>query len=1046
MINLYYKNWQPFGCLTDVEFNNVINFLNCDNDAQNVISLDNLNQMVFHQFNVNIDNHNVDVDPDSNFFMSGRDLESKCNYIFVDNNNDVLNGDKDLFSIFSLNINSFPKKFDSFISDICSNLKEIDVYCFCETKLSKEIEHLYNIHNYQQITLNYTRSSGGLALYVKDTYNDKIFVRNDLKRQLNSIESLFIEIKTGVKDLIIGVIYRRPNTIFNSFILELESLLEIIRSENKKVYITGDFNLNLLNLGDNNNVKEFVDLFHSNNFFNVVTKPTRVANSSATLLDHLWTNDYNNCTFNNILYYNLSDHFPIICSFSNRITVNRNQNKSSTFYRNFDNTNMSNFKSDLQDVDWQLIFSSTNPNVSYENFSLIFTSLFEKHFPLIEKVIYPDKNKLPYITPELKSLIKNKNKLQRLAAKWPLTYNEKFKTLRNLVNSKLRIAKFQYYKNKLSGCVGDARGTWEVINKVMKRKTGNNTNDIPCIDNNDVLLTDSLDIANAFNAHFSTIATTLSDKIIDNNLDPLTYLDYRNENIMSFDEISHDEFVKIVESLNDAAPGVDSIPAAVVKDVLNEIKNPLIHIFNCSLRFGIFPNELKVSKVIPLFKQGCRRNLNNYRPISILPVFSKILEKLIYNRLDEFFENNNILIDSQYDFRKHRSTTSAVLRLTDHILKSFDEKKFTLGVFLDLSKAFDCVNHDILLRKLDYYGVRGIALDLLKSYLSDRQQFTFYKNTISQPCSIIHSVPQGSILGPLLFNIYINDIINATKILKTILFADDSCFYYTHKNVIDLINVINNELVLINDWFISNKLTLNIKKSHCIIFKRKLNIPSNLPKITISNNNLEFVDDTLFLGIIIQCDLKWTLHIQSIKNKLNKYSSIIYQTRHSLDSNSLKLIYKSLVQSCLNYGNVIWGNSPSSHTNCLFIAQKRVIRNIKSRNRHHHTNDDFYNLGILKLKDLNYYHGSIFVYKSLNGLTYPCDYFEIIENTTRYPLRNSLNVRPPLPHSTQSKTSAAFYCCALWNKLPLFIRSKPSVASFKFSIRKYLVDKYSQQS
>ena len=208
--------------------------------------------------------------------------------------------------------------------------------------------------------------------------------------------------------------------------------------------MTGDFNLNLLNLNNDNNVKEFVDLFHSNNFFNVILKPTRVSRMAATLLDHVWTNDYSNCVLNNILYCNISDHFPTLCSFSSQLTKNKNVKKTIHF-RNFNDINIANFKCDLQNVNWQLVYSATNPNISYDNFSLIFSSLFEKHFPVIEKVISPNNNNnnLPYIDGEIKSLIKQKNRLQRLASRWPLTYNNEFKIVRNQVSAKVRITKFK---------------------------------------------------------------------------------------------------------------------------------------------------------------------------------------------------------------------------------------------------------------------------------------------------------------------------------------------------------------------------------------------------------------------------------------------------------------------------------------------------------------------------------------------------------------------------------------------------------------------------
>ena len=305
-----------------------------------------------------------------------------------------------------------------------------------------------------------------------------------------------------------------------------------------------------------------------------------------------------------------------------------------------------------------------------------------------------------------------------------------------------------------------------------------------------------------------------------------------------FAETSELEIVNIIDNFKNASPGFDDVPMSVVKKTVHEIKHQLVHIFNLSLMLGVFPNKLKIAKVIPIFKKGTKNDMNNYRPISVLPAFSKVLEKIVYNRFIVFIESNNLLSRSQYGFRQNRSTTAAVLQLADHILQEFDKNKFVIGIFLDFTKAFETVDHQILLSKMEHMGVRGVALQWFKNYLENRQQLVLYNKFSSGFLNLEYSVPQGSILGPLLFNIYINDVAESTKNLSTILFADDSCMYFSHNDINSLFNIANEDLKNVENWLKLNRLTLNLNKSHYILFSRRKRTLQNIPLIKINDNLL----------------------------------------------------------------------------------------------------------------------------------------------------------------------------------------------------------------
>ncbi|MEL7522377.1 MAG: reverse transcriptase family protein, partial [Cyanobacteria bacterium J06553_1] len=371
-------------------------------------------------------------------------------------------------------------------------------------------------------------------------------------------------------------------------------------------------------------------------------------------------------------------------------------------------------------------------------------------------------------------------------------------------------------------------------------------------------------IGDTFNNYFIEIGQSLVSKI---SPSPIPYTDYLQnvcEATLTFSQVTEREVKAIIKNSKDSSPGHDDLPMAIIKQA-EFILTPLItHLCNLSLTSGIVPHFMKTAKVIPVHKSGPTNQTNNYRPISILPSLSKILEKITYNRLIEFMNENNILSDSQFGFRSQRSTETALQRFIDHVLGAFDKNQFTLSVFLDLSKAFDTVNHAILLNKLCHYGIRGIPLKWLTSYLSNRQQYVYVNNQSSSRRKVSCGVPQGSILGPLLFLVCINDLPNSNTELNTILFADDSTLFCSHDDIYSLTSTVNNHLSDVASWLKANKLTLNVAKTHYMIFHRHKKFTYPVPPLTLNNSVLTETSQTKFLGVTIQQQLYWHNHIQEI--------------------------------------------------------------------------------------------------------------------------------------------------------------------------------------
>ena len=491
--------------------------------------------------------------------------------------------------------------------------------------------------------------------------------------------------------------------------------------------------------------------------------------------------------------------------------------------------------------------------------------------------------------------------------------------------------------------------------------------------------------------------------------------------------------------------GHDNVSSIVVKKTILNIADPLTHIFNSSLRVGVVPNSLKVAKVVPIYKSGPKDQFSNYRPISVLPFFSKLLEKIVNNRLVEYLNKWSILTQNQYGFRSNHSTCMAVIDMCDKITQALDENKYAAGIFIDLSKAFDTVNHNILLKKLELYGIRGTCLDWFSSYLTNRSQFISVNGSMSSKQLVTCGVPQGSILGPLLFLIYINDITACSNIIKFILFADDTNLFCSNNSLSELESILNGELEHLSVWFKANKLSLNTAKTNYILFRNKGKSLSNL-MIRINGTLISQVNQTKFLGLYIDEALTWDNHITHISSKISKSIGIIRKLSHILPNQVLTTLYNTLITPYLNYCNIIWASNYSTRLKPLEILQKRVIRILCNAGGLANTSSLFKRLHILKLQDIHTLHTALFMYKYHHHLlpTSFDNYFVLSslvhDHHTRTSIRN--NYFLPTVKTNIRKFSIKFVGPSVWNSIPIHIKTLVSLTSVKHSLTDSLINNY----
>ncbi len=909
-----------------------------------------------------------------------------------------------------INIRSLVNKVDQL--RVILDGSPIDVLAVSETWLDDAImDHEMNIEGYSFYRNDRNRNGGGVALYVSNTV-----VHEHLPSSSNKdIETCWIEVKLNNQGPVrVCACYRPPNVnvdYFNRFVDELEEAL----GKDGNIVVLGDLNINYdLNENLANNPIHYVE-----NLLNVqqlVTEPTRVTNRSSSTIDLILSSIPEKHVKTGVIRYTLSDHYMIYTVLEGKSA--RTEPRILT-YRNYDKFDDVSFCNDLNNaIERSNVMLCTDVNEAWKQWKLVFEKVCNQHAP-IKHVRVRNRNN-PWVTADIIKLMYKRDYVHGIAVKNndPHLYAE-YCLLRNQVTSSIQESKRSYYESEIKLNENKKGGTWKVLNKLIPSKSKTAS----CQLNPEEL-----------NDYFCSIGKKLGDKY-DKNPEyewklPKSIHQFR------FYEITQTMVLKELKGIPDKSNiDVLGIDGKILRIAASCISESLTHLFNLSLCTGIIPTDWKKARVVPIYKgKGKQSDKSNYRPISMISHISKILEREVQQQLLYYLIKHSFITKDQSAYLKFHSTLTSLHKVACDWYDAINDGDISCTCFLDLAKCFDTINHDMLLYKMTKYGIINDEIIWFKDYLNDRTQYVALNGKISTEKSVQIGVPQGSVLGPILFLLFVNDLPSIVSNTQCNMFADDTLFYCSGSNISDIQECLQKDIDKVVKWLTENKLTLNVDKCCTMAISHPHKVADKSLKIIINNQQIENVSNCKYLGVNIDQALNWSSHINTVCKMISSKIGVLRRLSNVLPSHILNTVYNSIVKPHFDYCVSVWGYYNVTDIDQLQKLQNRAARIVSGVFDFNISSDDLIcNLKWLRVKELRDLQTLSIMYKCQQNKApnYLSDKFSLLSDVSNYNTRRKNLYNVEQFKSKTAEQSLSYNGPILFNSLPKDIRCAEDFKDFK---------------